>query len=70
MSRAVVVSLGGRRELRLIRIDTEGPDGEVLDRRIMLAKGWQDDVTLEAPVLLIPAAHAAEIAAALGRLAP
>jgi len=65
----VVIQLGGRRELRLIRIDTEDADGVMIDRRVLIAKAWENDPTLEA-MLVIPATHAAEIAAALGRLAP
>jgi hypothetical protein len=66
--KAINVAIRARRELRLLMHETPTGDGE-LDRRILLAVGWEDDPILEAPLLMIPLDAVEDVVAALRALA-
>jgi hypothetical protein len=53
-ARAVVVELGGRRELRVWAFAVEDQDGNELARRVVLGLGWRNDPVVEVPALSLP----------------
>jgi hypothetical protein len=68
MTRAIVVPLAGRRELRLWLLEFTDTTGEPVDARLVLGKAWQGDPVPESPVMILPLDSVPDVVAALQRL--
>jgi hypothetical protein len=51
--KSINVAIRGRREVRAILHETPADDGSI-DRRVLIAMGWEGDPVIEGPLVTIP----------------